>query len=43
MVCACGEAKTITLDGHWTLEQLQPQQSKNKADIEFFKKLGVKL
>jgi len=43
MVCDCGQLKTITLDGHWTVQQLQPAPTKADADREFFRKLGVKL
>ncbi len=43
MVCECGFIKTACLDGHWTLEQLQPQPGGVTADSEFFRKLGVKL
>jgi hypothetical protein len=43
LVCSCGKVKTLTLDGHWTLEQLQPAPGTAEADREFFRKLGVKL
>jgi hypothetical protein len=39
MVCACGDVKTIQLEGHWTLEQMTPE---DKMDKEFLRKLGVK-
>jgi hypothetical protein len=42
LVCDCGHLKTVTLDGTWALEQLQPAPSKAEADDEFFRKLGVK-
>lgn len=42
LICRCGRVKTQCLDGHWTLEQLQPKQS-SEADKEFLRTLGVKL
>jgi hypothetical protein len=38
-VCDCGEVRTSTLTGAWTLEQLQPIAS----DKEIAKKMGIKL
>jgi hypothetical protein len=44
MVCECGVVETRCLDGHWTLQQLQPSTAPTaQADREFFRKLGVKL
>jgi hypothetical protein len=43
MVCDCGIFQTRCIDGHWTLEQLQPAASAAEADKDFFRKLGVKL
>lgn len=43
MVCDCGKVKTICVDGHWTLEQLQPALTRAEADKEWFRKLGVKV
>lgn len=40
LVCDCGEVKTKTLDGEWTLEQLRVGTS--KTDKDFLGKLGVK-
>ena len=42
-VCDCGMVRTITLDGHWTLEQLLPRPAQAEADKDFFRKLGVKI
>jgi hypothetical protein len=42
-VCDCGRVKTETLDGHWTMEQLQSAPTKAEADREYFRKLGVKI
>lgn len=41
-VCDCGEVNTCTLDGHWTLEQLQPHPAQPATDAEFFRQMGVK-
>jgi hypothetical protein len=43
LVCDCAGVKTETLEGHWTLEQLQPASGKAEADKEYFRKMGVKL
>jgi hypothetical protein len=43
LVCDCGAFETRVIDGHWTLEQLQPAPAKVEADREFFRKLGVKI
>lgn len=43
IVCECGAFQTRCIDGHWTLEQLQPDKAKAEADREYFRKLGVKL
>jgi hypothetical protein len=42
-ICECGALRTLTLDGSWTLEQLQATPGQVEADKEFFRKLGVKI
>jgi hypothetical protein len=39
-VCECGEVSTTTLEGTWTLEQLQMKVA--AKDAEFLHNLGVK-
>ena len=39
-VCACGNCRTKTLDGVWSLDQLQPLTS---SDKETMKRMGIKL
>ena len=40
-VCGkCGMVRTVTLDGHWSLDQLTLYSS--KTDQDFLRKLGVK-
>jgi hypothetical protein len=39
-VCACGDCRTKTLDGEWTLDQLEPY---NSSDKETAKRMGIKL
>ena len=41
LVCDCFEFRTITLDGHWSLEQLRPKAGP-VTDGDFLKGLGVK-
>jgi hypothetical protein len=42
-LCDCGALRTLTVDGHWSIEQLQPDPAKLEADREYFRKLGVKI
>ena len=39
-VCDCGECRTVTLDGSWTLDQLQPTTTLDKDTL---KRMGIKL
>lgn len=41
LVCPCGRIKTETLDGHWTLEQLQANPAQAEADELFLRKIGI--
>lgn len=39
-LCACGDCRVKTLDGIWSLDQLQPLTS---SDKETMKRMGIKL
>jgi hypothetical protein len=41
--CDCGAIRTLTVDGTWSLEQMNPPPGQVEADKDFFRRLGVKI
>lgn len=42
LICECGKAKTATIDGTWTINELQPKDTATDFDKTFMRSLNIK-